>query len=63
MRMELSMKSNSNKFLPALIAVLLHLVLFLCDDVSIQAAESLGDPFEGNALKNPNWKWSNEPKK
>ena len=21
------------------------------------AADSLGDPFDGNALKNPNWKW------
>lgn len=26
-----------------------------------QAAESLGDPFEGNSLQNPNWKWSIEP--
>ena len=56
-------KSNLSKFLPALITVLLQLVLFLSNDVSIQAAESLGDPFEGNAFKNPNWKWSNEPKK
>ncbi len=24
---------------------------------SAQAADSLGDPFDGNALKNPNWKW------
>ena len=24
---------------------------------STQAADSLGDPFDGNALKNPNWKW------
>ncbi len=22
-----------------------------------QAVDSLGDPFDGNALKNPNWKW------
>jgi len=57
------MKSNLNKFRPVLITVLLQLALFLSNDVSIQAAESLGDPFEGNALKNPNWKWSNEPKK
>lgn len=30
--------------------------------VSGQAADSLGDPFDGNTLKNPNWKWktSNE---
>ena len=59
----LSMKSNLNKFRPTLIIVLLQLALFLSNDVSMQAAESLGDPFEGNALKNPNWKWSNEPKK
>ena len=25
--------------------------------ISAQAADSLGDPFDGNALKNPNWKW------
>ena len=25
-------------------------------------AGSLGDPFDGNALKNPSWKWQNEPK-
>ncbi len=25
--------------------------------ISGQAADSLGDPFDGNALKNPNWKW------
>lgn len=25
-------------------------------------AASLGDPFEGNRLQNPNWKWSIEPK-
>lgn len=24
---------------------------------SVQAADSLGDPFDGNVLKNPNWKW------
>ena len=24
---------------------------------STEGAESLGDPFDGNALKNPNWKW------
>ena len=24
---------------------------------SVQAVDSLGDPFDGNALKNPNWKW------
>ena len=57
------MKSNLNKFRPVLITVLLQLALFLSNEVSMQAAESLGDPFEGNALKNPNWKWSNEPKK
>jgi len=28
----------------------------------IHAAESLGDPFEGNKLQNKNWKWSDEPK-
>ena len=57
------MKSDLNKFRSALIIVLLQLALFLSNNVSMQAAESLGDPFEGNALKNPNWKWSNEPKK
>ena len=25
------------------------------------AADSFGDPFESNKLKNPNWKWQNEP--
>jgi len=24
---------------------------------SAEAASSLGDPFDGNALKNPNWQW------
>lgn len=24
---------------------------------------SLGDPFDGNKLQNPNWKWANEPAK
>jgi len=28
-----------------------------------QTADSLGDPFDGNKLSNPNWEWSNEPKK
>ena len=26
------------------------------------AVDSFGDPFEGNKLQNPNWKWQNEPK-
>lgn len=26
-------------------------------------ADSLGDPFDGTSLKNPNWKWQNEPAK
>ena len=25
--------------------------------IAAEAADSLGDPFDGNALKNPNWKW------
>lgn len=25
------------------------------------AADSFGDPFDGNKLQNPNWKWQNEP--
>ena len=27
------------------------------------AADSFGDPFEGDNLKNPNWEWQNEPPK
>ena len=27
------------------------------------AADSFGDPFEGDKLKNPNWNWQNEPPK
>lgn len=29
---------------------------------SFAFSASLGDPFDGNSLKNPNWKWQNEPK-
>lgn len=29
----------------------------------VDAAKSFGDPFEGGKLKNPNWKWQNEPEK
>ena len=28
---------------------------------TVYAADSFGDPFEGSALQNPNWKWQNEP--
>ncbi len=37
--------------------------------LSVEAAESLGDPFDGNTFKNPNWEWKTsgdagvEPKK
>ena len=31
--------------------------------ISVQAADSLGDPFDGNEFQNPNWLWSNEPEK
>ncbi|MDE0087155.1 MAG: hypothetical protein OXU23_15650 [Candidatus Poribacteria bacterium] len=27
----------------------------------VDAADSFGDPFDGGKLKNPNWKWQNEP--
>ncbi len=27
------------------------------------AADSFGDPFDGNKLQNPNWEWQNEPPK
>jgi len=37
------------------------LVSFLIVQASAFAG-SLGDPFDGNGLKNPNWKWQNEPK-
>jgi len=37
------------------------LVVLLC--VQSQAfAASLGDPFDGNKLQNPDWKWQNQPK-
>ncbi|MCE2399683.1 hypothetical protein J4G08_02220 [Candidatus Poribacteria bacterium] len=29
----------------------------------VDAADSFGDPFEGGKLKNPDWKWQNEPPK
>ncbi len=29
----------------------------------VDAADSFGDPFDGNKLQNPNWKWQNEPPK
>ena len=52
-------------------ATILFLIGFvmLLGTLSTEAAPSLGDPFDGNALKNPNWKWKTadeegiEPKK
>lgn len=31
--------------------------------ITAEAADSFGDPFDGNNLQNPNWKWQNEPPK
>ncbi|HGJ65905.1 TPA: hypothetical protein ENS27_11025 [bacterium] len=42
----------------------LTLILALLTLIILQSyafAGSLGDPFDGNTLKNPNWKWQNEP--
>lgn len=52
--------------------LLLLLIIFACEDAEQMLmplipdrentnATSLSDPFEGNALQNPNWKWQNEP--
>ena len=38
------------------------LLVFLFGSVAV-AADSFGDPFEDGKLKNPNWKWQNEPPK
>ena len=38
------------------------LLMLLFAGVAV-AADSFGDPFEGGDLKNPNWKWQNEPPK
>ena len=38
------------------------LLMLLFAGVAV-AADSFGDPFEGNDLKNPNWEWQNEPPK
>lgn len=43
----------------------LTLVFMLLTFILIQGyafAGSLGDPFDGDKLKNPDWKWQNEPK-
>ena len=32
-------------------------IAMLFGTIAAEAADSLGDPFDGNALKNPNWKW------
>ncbi|MAJ74664.1 hypothetical protein CMK13_16865 [Candidatus Poribacteria bacterium] len=37
--------------------------LFFKFIILVQAGDSLGDPFDGNEFKNPNWLWSNEPEK
>jgi len=40
------------------IAIILFIgFVMLYGITSTQAADSLWDPFDGNALKNPNWKW------
>lgn len=36
-------------------------ILLLAFTSSIFAADSLGDPFDGKSLKNPNWEWQSEP--
>ncbi|RKU20993.1 hypothetical protein C6499_22500 [Candidatus Poribacteria bacterium] len=33
----------------------------IIDDITSDATDSLGDPFEGAALQNLNWRWQNEP--
>jgi len=40
---------------------LFSLVILICLQ-SYTFAASLGDPFDGNKLQNPGWKWQNEPK-
>ena len=36
---------------------ILYLGITMLYGISAEAADSLGDPFDGNALQNPNWKW------
>ena len=38
-------------------AILLFIGFAMLYGLSAEGVESLGDPFDGNALKNPNWKW------
>jgi hypothetical protein len=52
-----------NKYMRILTQISCSFLLFFAIVVLGQAADSLGDPFDGNSLRNPNWEWSNEPKK
>lgn len=39
------------------VVILFFISFVMFYSISAAGAESLGDPFDGNALKNPNWKW------
>ena len=52
-----------NKYMRILTQISCSFFLFFAIVILGQAADSLGDPFDGNSLRNPNWEWSNEPKK
>ena len=65
MKTQLLKKSFGMPMMPTFNSVITYsasvcLLMLLFGGVAI-AAESFGDPFEGNDLKNPNWEWQNEP--
>ncbi len=41
--------------------LLLFVCVILMTPFSSFSADSLGDPFDGKGLKNPNWQWQSEP--
>jgi len=42
--------------------IVIFILVVLVSTQSHAFAASLGDPFDGTKLANPNWKWQNEPK-
>ena len=51
-------KGGKILFCSIIVCMFATLVIWTGD---VSAADSFGDPFEGGKLKNPNWKWQNEP--
>jgi hypothetical protein len=45
------------------VTFLLFVCIFAAAFAGSVLADSLGDPFDGNSLQNPDWQWQNEPAK